>query len=273
MQVSLVTVQILFLFFPGLIGFIYLKQLIAIEKPAIHDWIINSFLIGVSSYALCGMLIGALNKAFALVPLNNMVFRSHFWELLNYSDQKTLQTLNQRQMQVTSGTDVYTLSNATTETAAQLSVGISPFETFFAAILAMFIALFLAWIITKKHLMTIAKKINATNKFGDPSVWHYWMSSPDFEKWVFIRDLESDLTYFGYIQAYSDPGEPDALALSDVSVYGYKSGKHLYNMPYMYLQVPFSKLRFEFPAAASQQELDSVVKEQCNEKDENLKAE
>jgi hypothetical protein len=63
--------------------------------------------------------------------------------------------------------------------------------------------------------------------------------------WVFVRDIENDLVYYGYIRAYSESREDRELILKEVEVYSNSTGEWKYAIPMMYLSREAHKLSIE----------------------------
>lgn len=67
-------------------------------------------------------------------------------------------------------------------------------------------------------------------------------------EWVIVRDIENDLMYEGWVQAFSDSTERDELFLRDVKVFTNKTADELYEIPGLYLPKSRENLTIEFPA-------------------------
>lgn len=64
----------------------------------------------------------------------------------------------------------------------------------------------------------IGQKIGFSKTSGRPTVWEDFLNSND--KWVYVRDHKVNLTYFGYIEYFSDANsELRELHIKDVSVF------------------------------------------------------
>lgn len=103
--------------------------------------------------------------------------------------------------------------------------------TSFGAVLS-FLA---AYCFTYKAVLRFGRRVRVTRRFGDEDVWTYFQELSGVE-WVFVRDHKQDLVYYGWIQAYSDPGESREMLLRDVDVYDNTGeGNLLYSTPVLYL--------------------------------------
>jgi hypothetical protein len=136
-----------------------------------------------------------------------------------------------------------TFFNGLTNKSAQIDFG----EIGFVALLSIPIGFLFAWMINYKVLFRTAHFLKITKKFGDIDVWSYIMNSKNAE-WVVVRDIESDLMYEGWIEAFSDSTENDELLLSDVIVFKNSTGEELYKIPGLYLPKKRENLVIEFPS-------------------------
>ena len=107
------------------------------------------------------------------------------------------------------------------------------------------LGIILTYFVTYKLLHKFAHLIKASEKFGDIDVWSYIMNSNTID-WVLIRDVENNLMYEGWIEAYSDETERDEIFLRDAKVYTNDTDEFLYDIDGIYLPMNREKLRMEF---------------------------
>lgn len=119
-------------------------------------------------------------------------------------------------------------------------------EIFIAIFLSIPLGFIISLLSNRKILHRFAQKLKITKKFGDLDVWSYIMNS-EIPEWVVIRDIENDLMYQGWIQAYSDPPEKDELFLRDVKVFINSTAQELYNVPGLYFPRKRENITIEFP--------------------------
>lgn len=113
--------------------------------------------------------------------------------------------------------------------------------------------------------------INATKRFGDEDVWHYFHNSSIGQKhdWFIVRDLKADLSYYCNITAWSDSGENRELILYDVSVFSNSTAEHYYDTQHMYLSRMIDDLIIEIPPSNAENiENYKLCTKQKEEKDE-----
>ena len=120
-------------------------------------------------------------------------------------------------------------------------------EVILATILSPIIGYVISAIFHNKLLLRIARKLQVSNRIGDEDIWSYFLAS-DTVGWVFVRDKESNLTYYGNVVAFSEPGDGvRELVLDDVSVYSSDTSTYLYDSPAVYLSGDKGKFSIELP--------------------------
>ncbi|MCH8028876.1 MAG: hypothetical protein IH874_02960 [Candidatus Dadabacteria bacterium] len=107
----------------------------------------------------------------------------------------------------------------------------------------------IAFIITALHkyrvLYRIAYKLKVSEFLGNLGVWGYTLDN--YGGWVVIRDLENNLTYKGWLEAYSDITDDDEeFLLIEVEVFNSSSGEKQYCLPVLYFARDKRKLNVEF---------------------------
>ena len=100
----------------------------------------------------------------------------------------------------------------------------------FAAIVGMVAAA----IANRKLLYRWIARPLGIQRYGDEDVWTYLMNSKQLD-WIFLRDYRYGLVYKGWIELYSDSGTSRELVLTDVQVFDNASGRHLYDVPRLYV--------------------------------------
>lgn len=96
----------------------------------------------------------------------------------------------------------------------------------------------------------IGQKINATLRYGDQDVWHYFHNAPEEQKndgWLFVRDYKENLAYHCYISVWSDSGMDRELVISDVTVYTNDTAEYLYETDHLYLSRRREDISIEVP--------------------------
>jgi len=117
-------------------------------------------------------------------------------------------------------------------------------EIFFVCICSIFLASALTFMHTHKLHFRLFRKLKITRKFGELDVWGYLMNSEEVS-WVTVRDIENNLMYDGWIQAFSDNSTEAEVLLGDVKVYKNDTGDFLYDVSSQYLSLDKSKFLIE----------------------------
>lgn len=112
------------------------------------------------------------------------------------------------------------------------------------------VAVVLAMIASAVHTYRVVewlgRLIRVTRRFGDQDVWEYVLNRPEVT-WAVARDHRTNLTYYGYIRAFSDSGYDRELFMLQVSVYSNESGLLLYESPAVFLSRARHDLSIELP--------------------------
>lgn len=103
-----------------------------------------------------------------------------------------------------------------------------------------------AYFYNYKLAFKFGKLIKITKHFGEEDVWSFFHSTKDID-YIYLRDNKTGLTYYGYIELFSDSGEKRELVLGDVSVYKTDGGLHLYDVPNVYLSRDEYDISIELP--------------------------
>ncbi|EKO14447.1 hypothetical protein [Leptospira kirschneri] len=127
------------------------------------------------------------------------------------------------------------------------SFKVEPIEIIFASVIALISAIFYIWVYQKKIILRFANtRLHITNKSGDDDIWSHYLNSEEVT-WVWIRDFNRSLTYFGRVKAFSDSGTQRELFMTDVSVYTISGKKELYNLNSAYISLSDGMYSIEQP--------------------------
>lgn len=121
---------------------------------------------------------------------------------------------------------------------------ISFVEIFYACICAILLGALVTYIHTHKLHFRLFRTLRITRKFGELDVWGYLMNSDDVS-WITVRDLDHNLMYDGWIQAFSDNSQEAEVLLGNVQVYKNDTGILLYEINSLYLSLDKSKIIIE----------------------------
>lgn len=215
MQFSELTLRLLLIFFPGILASIIIDSITSHRGRDFKVFLLNSFILGLASYLILYILIGINNffiKLQGLTPKLKVTF---------------LKSLIDKQ------------------------AAINIKEVFIASIIAIILAFLVSAAINHKVLHRFAKKLKITKKFGQLDVWSYVFDSPDIE-WIVVRDVENDLMYQGWIEAFADTYDKNELFIREVNVYRNSTSEYLYFMEGIYITRDPNNLILEFPQIGSQ---------------------
>lgn len=124
------------------------------------------------------------------------------------------------------------------------SIPVSWVEIIITAFLSIFVGCIISKLINQSFFHKTAQRFNITKKFSDLDVWSYLFNSKN-NFYIVIRDIENNLTYQGYPQAFSKDHKECEVLLINVRVYRYKDSKLLYKCDSMYYKFNSEKINFE----------------------------
>lgn len=121
---------------------------------------------------------------------------------------------------------------------------ISAKEVVCATLLSLPVAFFASFLINYKIFNKIAKCLKVSTKFGEENLYSYYLNAKEID-WVYVRDIENDLTYQGRIESYAENDHMQELVMYDVTVFRYKDSIELYSIPTIYLTKVMGKFIIE----------------------------
>ena len=107
-------------------------------------------------------------------------------------------------------------------------------EVFQATMLSIPVAYFASSIVNFKIFNKISQRLSISNKYGDENLFSFYLNAKEVD-WVYVRDIENDLTYQGQVVSYSETDSIQEIVLSNVTVYSYKDSEEYYSVPSLYL--------------------------------------
>jgi len=133
-------------------------------------------------------------------------------------------------------------------------------EVVYASILSLPVALFASFLINYKIFNKLAQKLKVSSKYGDENLYSYYLNAKEID-WVYVRDIENNLTYQGRIESYAENDHMQEMVLYDVTVFRYQDSIQLYSVPTIYLNKEMGKFIIE-----------AIPKELLGEENDNQKA-
>lgn len=211
MQMSEFTFRLILLFIPGIIACIIVETLTVHKEIKIFRFILYSLILGFLCYLLWYVIGAITSKVLGLNIANRVYF---FNALVNKNNPIKIN------------------------------------EIIFVTFLSLPLGFIISVTINYKLLFRIAQKLRISRKYGDTDVWSYILNS-NAPAWAVIRDIENDVIYEGWIQAFSDSTdslEVNELFIRDVKAYKNSTGEFMYQSPATYLRRNMRNLVIEFTA-------------------------
>lgn len=205
-------VAIVIILFPGILA------TIISDKVTVHNTRWDSFKFGMYSFVLgasCYILLQIVTYSFDLIFSMFIGFNHIEWSHL----------------------EVWSIIT-NTETKIKL------LELFQAILLALPVAFFASYLINHKIFNKLSKKLHISNKYGDENLFSYYLTSNDID-WVYVRDIENNLTYQGRVDSYSENDKIQEIVLYNVTVFSYDESDELYSLPSIYLCKSMGKFIIE----------------------------
>jgi hypothetical protein len=111
---------------------------------------------------------------------------------------------------------------------------------------SIFIGFTASWIENKKLISRFARKFNIADKYGEENLYSYFLNSKEVTE-VYVRDIANNLTFYGFVDSFSENEQISEITLRDVSVYRYDDSAFLYEMPKVFLSRPKNAIFIEAP--------------------------
>ncbi len=117
-------------------------------------------------------------------------------------------------------------------------------ELFFASLLSVPVSFMAAFLVNHKVFNKISQRFGVSSKYGDENLFSYYLNAKETD-WIYVRDIENNLTYQGRIDSYSEVEDMQELVMSEVTVYRYEDSAELYSVPTLYLTKDIGKFVIE----------------------------
>jgi len=116
-----------------------------------------------------------------------------------------------------------------------------------ATVIAVVLGIGVTAALSKHWLHRLAKFLRVSYKFGDMDVWSHTFNSTDLTNaWVVVRDINHDLAYEGWVNAFSETADDNELLLREVRVYKSTTAEFLYEVDSLYISRKREELTIEF---------------------------
>lgn len=208
MEISDLALKVVLALVPGLMGALLIERLTIHKSWSSFRFTLYAFLVGIFVYSI---MQGAL-ELLQLVVAHEKTLT--FWSVVR------------------------------NDAAVQLD----PVEVVIASAIAIVIGSIVSLVTTRKVLHRLARRIGLTDKFGDESLFYFYLNSPAVS-WVRISVASEGKTYEGLTSSFSEDQGRREVALTCVKVYRSEDSAELYSLESVYLSMDSSNLVIEAPPA------------------------
>lgn len=198
MELSVLTLRVVLLFFPGVLCALVVYALTIQRERTTPQFLTSAFIYGVSTY----LLLAGLRGVYAGVA-----------RLAGWGAPPRV-----------------TFFNVLTNEKARIAWG----EIGLSASVALLLAIGVSAVVNHNALYWVAGRLGISRRFGEVDVWGYFFNSPQI-RWVAVRDLATDTVYEGWVEAFSDTGAAPEVLLRDVTVKTSSTGAKLFDSKRVYL--------------------------------------
>lgn len=198
MELSVLTLRVVLLFFPGVLCALIVHALTIQRERTTPQFLTSAFVYGVSTY----LLLATFREAYAFGA------KVAGWK----------------------APPRVTFFNVLTNEKARIAWG----EIGLSVAVALLLALVMAVVLNNNVLHKAAERVGISRRFGEVDVWGYFFNSPQI-RWVAVRDLATDTVYEGWVEAFSDTGAAPEVLLRDVTVKRNSTGTKLFDSKRVYL--------------------------------------
>jgi hypothetical protein len=199
MQISDLTIRLIILIIPGIVATLIVDTLTIHREWTPFRFSIYSVLLGVASYLFDQVFLSLWGLLSLLCKYISTPPSLTFWTSL--FDNKIPISIN---------------------------------EVIVTCLCSIFLGFFVASIIRHQYLYKIAKKLKASDVYGEQELFTHFIRSKDVE-WVWVRCKTTGLTYAGYIKNFAENGKLQEIELGDVTVYNSEDSDELYELSKIYL--------------------------------------
>jgi len=192
-------ITVAIIIFPGVIAAVICDKIIVHQPRWDHfKFGLYSFILGITCYIALQFLVNIVDLLLK-IDENNSYNLLSIWKFFSESEEK-----------------------------------LNLLEVFGATILSMPVALFASWIVNYKIFNKLSKKLRISNKYGDENLFSFYLNMDGLD-WVYVRDIDNNITYQGKILSFSENDNIQEIVLSDVTVYSYTDSEEYYSVPSTYI--------------------------------------
>jgi hypothetical protein len=201
MQISSLTLRVLLLFFPGVLGALLVDTLTVHRKRTPVEFLTHSFVLGMGAYLWLYLLRSLVDWCAGAPIFGYRPLPVTFFDVLLDEHQR-----------------------------------IAWGEIFLAVVTSALQGLAVSAAVAHKWVPRLAQRWKISFKIGELDLWALLFNAPATRGWVTVRDLAHDMTYFGWVEAFSDTASNAQLILRTVTVYRGTTSEKLYETDRVFLE-------------------------------------
>ncbi|CAN2040870.1 membrane hypothetical protein [Candidatus Magnetomoraceae bacterium gMMP-15] len=272
MNLTELTMKLLFLFAPGILGLMLFRKLTAKTSFTPFYFTINAFLIGVASYAIFYLFAANLyniakthhkitpkliaelkaknydeKQVKKIEKLKGQIYRNEqefYYLLKSIVDKSSFDKMQEFLIPRAKTTEIDLIASLFDK-----SHYLNTFEILWTCLIAIILSFALAATHTHGLINFIGRKLGVTLKGGDNDVWEtlfYVKAKNKKPTWVIIRDISNNMGYMGQIIMASDDQKTREIWIKDVTVFNNTTGQEYRELQEMYFNFSEEGLLLEF---------------------------
>lgn len=216
-----ITLKLLLIFTPGLIGMAIYNHLVCKSKQSFKYFIVYSILFGIISYSSVNILISVVNFILNLLHKESLMTFDfcYFFNVIKKADSTFVLELAQFWL---------TCCNA------------------------VFIALFLTLFINKCWFYKIINFLKISNRDSTVQVWNRIFGDASNDNWVLVLDFKNNRIYDGRLYHYSDYSDENEMFLKGVIIYDLTTKQELERCNGLYISRANKEATLIIPKADAQ---------------------
>jgi len=199
MDISALTLKLIIILIPGAISALLFDSLTTHKEWTPFKFIVNSILMGIIAY----LLLQGTERLFTVtynIFANNKISSNPLQIWGSLSDSKSI-----------------------------------PYgEVVLGAIFGFVVGLAATALYFYKIFNRLSKWLRLSNKYGDENLYSYFLNA-EGTRIVYVRSVKLNITYYGYVKAFSETENISELVMTNVSVYDYQATKKFYDIDQIYL--------------------------------------
>ena len=234
-EVDIVTLKLLLIFAPGLIGMTIYNHLVCKAKQSFEYFIVYSILFGIVSYASVNILVNAINL------------------IIKYFPKKTIPVF-----------DFSQFFNIIKSSQSDFSISLLHF--WLTCVTAVLLSLFFTVFINKCWLYKVLNFLKVSNRDSAFQVWNKIFGDETNDNWVMVIDYKNNKIYDGRLYHHSDYSEENEMFLKGVIIYDLSTKKELERCNGLYISRADKETTLIVPKADAS---DDFLDRECYYSDEN----